>query len=186
MQIPFYYNGGNCGAVKKCIIACYKNSAPWKPPRSSWVGLWETRCSCRCPCSLQRIWTRWPLTWWPSNLNYPMILWLLEEPFWINMYFWATVVNGTILLVFFIFIHHKRQHGTVVSRENRLDFNFSVAEGIVRSCFSTSTYLICYIFINLAGAGRRGKKNQSKYINSIYIFTCIYNQDLLHKISTVT
>ena len=26
------------------------------------TGLWETWCSCRCSCSFQGIWTRWPLT----------------------------------------------------------------------------------------------------------------------------
>jgi len=42
-------------------------------------GVWKHHCrypcsSCRCPCSLQGSWSRWPLRV-PSNLNNSMILW---------------------------------------------------------------------------------------------------------------
>ena len=40
------------------------------------VGALSTWCSCRCPCSLQRSWTRWPLRA-PSNSKHSMILWLV-------------------------------------------------------------------------------------------------------------
>ena len=47
---------------------------PWRQSRSRWTELWATWCSCRCPCSLQGIWTRWPLRV-PSNSNNSMVLW---------------------------------------------------------------------------------------------------------------
>jgi len=33
----------------------------WRHSRWGWTGLWATWTSCRCPCSLQESWTRWPL-----------------------------------------------------------------------------------------------------------------------------
>ena len=43
--------------------------------RGCWTGLWAAWSSCRCPCSLQESWTRWPLRV-PSNSNDSVILWL--------------------------------------------------------------------------------------------------------------
>jgi len=50
-------------------------SHPWRHSRSGWTRHWATSSSCRCPCSLQGSWTRWPLRVL-SNSNDPMILWL--------------------------------------------------------------------------------------------------------------
>jgi len=51
---------------------------PWRHSRPGWTELWATWSSCRCPCSLQGSWTRWPLKV-PSNSNDSMISykWLL-------------------------------------------------------------------------------------------------------------
>ena len=53
----------------------------WRHSRSGWMGLWAILSSCRCPCSLQGSWIRWPLRI-PSNSNDSMILWIsLENPY---------------------------------------------------------------------------------------------------------
>ena len=52
----------------------------WKCSRSCWTGLWETWSSWRCPCSLHRVWTRWPLKA-PFNPKHSMILWFSEKNF---------------------------------------------------------------------------------------------------------
>ena len=52
------------------------------PGGLGWMALWATWFSCRWPCSLQRSWTRWPLSV-PTNSNTFMILWwyeLITEP----------------------------------------------------------------------------------------------------------
>jgi len=53
---------------------------PWKHSRPSWMGLWATWSSWRCPCSLQGIWARWPVKA-PSNPSPydSMILKCMEE-----------------------------------------------------------------------------------------------------------
>jgi len=48
----------------------------WRHSRSNWMGLWATWSSCRCPCSLQRSWTRWLLRV-SSNSSDSMIVWNL-------------------------------------------------------------------------------------------------------------
>ena len=50
---------------------------PRSHPSSGWTGLWAVWWSCRCPCSLQGSWTRWPLNV-PSNSNDSMRLWLYD------------------------------------------------------------------------------------------------------------
>ena len=41
---------------------------PWRHSRSGWRGLWATRSSCRCPCSVQGSWIRWPLKSTPTQM----------------------------------------------------------------------------------------------------------------------
>jgi len=47
---------------------------PWKHSVSGWTGFWATWSGCRCLCSLQGGWARWPLKV-PSNPKHSMILW---------------------------------------------------------------------------------------------------------------
>ena len=51
------------------------------------TGLWATWCSCRCPCSLQESWTRWPLKA-PSNWYDSMVLWFAKHNGIIVRYQW--------------------------------------------------------------------------------------------------
>ena len=67
----FYNNGGE--ALEQVCPERWWMPHPWKHPRSGWMGLRATWSRCRCPCSLQGRWTRWPLRD-SSNSNEYMIL----------------------------------------------------------------------------------------------------------------
>ena len=51
---------------------------PWRNSRLGWLGLWAPLCSCRCPCSLQRSWTGWPLRV-PFNAGHSAVLWFYDS-----------------------------------------------------------------------------------------------------------
>jgi len=46
---------------------------------------WATWSSCKCPCLLQGIWTRWPLRV-PSNTDNTLILWLGCRSYFLRRY----------------------------------------------------------------------------------------------------
>ena len=90
---------------------------------SHWTRLPAAWSSCRCPCSLQEIWSRWALKV-SSNSNDSIILWL-----WILMKFsltclelkWkqlylekrSSVTNSTLLYDFFFFLRKPYFHALV-------------------------------------------------------------------------
>jgi len=49
---------------------------PWRHSHSGWMGPWPTWCSCRCACSVQGSWTRWPVRVYCNSNDY-MILWYM-------------------------------------------------------------------------------------------------------------
>ena len=48
------------GQTPSLLQGRYEGAPPWRHSRSGWTGLWAPWSSCRCPCSLQGRWTRWP------------------------------------------------------------------------------------------------------------------------------
>lgn len=58
---------------------------PWKLSQKGWIRPWTTQSSCRCPCSFQRIWTRWP-SQVSSNSKYFTILKRQKMPMNLNFY----------------------------------------------------------------------------------------------------
>lgn len=62
-----------------------KQSVSSATPHYAWIRLQATWSSCRYPCSLQGIWTGWPLMV-SSNSEDSMILWLLVERH--QMHYW--------------------------------------------------------------------------------------------------
>jgi len=67
-----YSKGGEVS--EQVVLRGSERSHPCRHLKSGWMGLWAPWCGCRCPCSLQGSWTRWPLRA-PSNSNNSMILW---------------------------------------------------------------------------------------------------------------
>ena len=64
--------------LEYCVGYCTERwwmPSAWRHPGPDWTGLWVICWSCRCPCSLQKSWTGWPLRV-PSNSNDSMVLWI--------------------------------------------------------------------------------------------------------------
>jgi len=102
---------------------------PWRHSHSGWMGPWPTWCSCRCACSMQGSWTRWPLKV-PSNSNDSMIQWYLHQ-------FLAALWEGNLLKR-----HSKRQEfvwGSILDERCRVYLEIETASFFLSgNCFLPS------------------------------------------------
>jgi len=71
------------------------------------MRLWATWPSWRCPCSLQRGWTKWPLKV-PSKPNYSMILWDNDRFDWNIVWFYSINIRKYFFITVRVIEHWHR------------------------------------------------------------------------------